>query len=186
MLCEYNSLVAKEIKHLGAELTVGRVYGGSAPNAIAETATLEGTLRARSKESIDEANRRFEHTTSALALCHGVEAEIDYGGYAPPLINDGRVCGVIYTALSHSQGLNRVIKATEIPQSTASTLGGSEDFAHFSERIPSCLLGIAAGEGKCGYIYPLHHPMVDFDEGALYTGATALHSAARALLSTEL
>jgi hippurate hydrolase len=52
-------------------------------------------------------------------------------------------------------------------------LGGSEDFATISHRVPSLLLGIAAGRADEGYSYPLHHPRVVFDERALVHGALA-------------
>ena len=49
--------------------------------------------------------------------------------------------------------------------------GGSEDFAHFSHRVPSLLVAICAGDSREGFIHPLHHPKVLFDEKALPVGS---------------
>ena len=51
-------------------------------------------------------------------------------------------------------------------------------FAAISQRIPSLLIGIAAGRADEGYAYPLHHPRVVFDEDALVYGALAYAKAA--------
>ena len=53
----------------------------------------------------------------------------------------------------------------------ASKSNGSEDFAYVSHEIPTIMLALAAGQPKDGYTYPLHHPMVTFDEEALPVGA---------------
>ena len=183
LLTEYNSLVAKEIKHLGAELTIGRISGGSAPNAIADSAMLEGTLRAATIETIERVKERFIDLTMGLAACHGVKAEIGWAGYAPPLLNDRKVIETITPQLVEAFGKEKVISADMLDRSTVGTLGGSEDFASFLARVPGCLIGITAGEPRDGYIHPLHHPGVNFDERALVIGAEAIATAATALLS---
>ena len=52
--------------------------------------------------------------------------------------------------------------------------GGSEDFAYFSQAVPSVLFAIAAGRTDEGVTRPLHHAQVDFDERAIAYGAAAL------------
>ena len=51
--------------------------------------------------------------------------------------------------------------------------GGSDDFANISQRVPSVTVSVCAGSKKDGYIYPLHNPLVEFDERALSVGAEA-------------
>ena len=48
---------------------------------------------------------------------------------------------------------------------------GSEDFAYFSQKVPSIMLSIAGGRSEDGYTYPLHHPKVKFDENVLSMGS---------------
>ena len=53
-------------------------------------------------------------------------------------------------------------------------VGGSEDFAYISQRVPSLMIGVCAGQKGKGYEYPLHHPKTRFDEKALVVGVTTL------------
>ena len=50
---------------------------------------------------------------------------------------------------------------------------GSEDFAYVSQKVPSVMLAMAAGQQEKGYCYPQHHPMVTFDEEILTGGSAA-------------
>ena len=47
---------------------------------------------------------------------------------------------------------------------------GSEDFAYISRQTPSVMIALGAGNAEEGYLYPQHHPKVQFDEAALPTG----------------
>ena len=51
--------------------------------------------------------------------------------------------------------------------------GGSEDFAYVSQKVPSLMLALAAGQPEKGFPYPQHHPKVRFDESVLSVGAAA-------------
>ena len=57
---------------------------------------------------------------------------------------------------------------------------GSEDFSFISEKTPSLMTSICAGEFEKGYEYPLHNNKVTFDEkvieyGVLYFVLLALN-----------
>jgi hippurate hydrolase len=63
---------------------------------------------------------------------------------------------------------------------------GSEDFAYVSQRVPSVMLALAAGEADKGYCYPQHHPKTMFDESVLSVGAAVYaYSAMRWLQEHE-
>ena len=53
----------------------------------------------------------------------------------------------------------------------SSKVAGSEDFAYVSQKIPSVMLALAAGQPENGYQYPQHHPKVKFDEQVLSIGS---------------
>ena len=55
--------------------------------------------------------------------------------------------------------------------SKTSKTAGSEDFAYISQKVPSVMIALAAGQPDKGYKYPQHHPMVKFDETALSVGS---------------
>ena len=54
----------------------------------------------------------------------------------------------------------------------AAKSAGSEDFAYISQKVPSVMLALAAGQPEKGYSYPQHHPMVKFDNDALDIGSS--------------
>ena len=56
--------------------------------------------------------------------------------------------------------------------------GGSEDFAYFTHKVPSVMIGLAAGEPQKGYRYPLHHAKANFDEEVLWRGSVAFTATA--------
>ena len=55
--------------------------------------------------------------------------------------------------------------------SNSSKAAGSEDFAYVSQKVPSIMLALAAGQPQKGYSYPQHHPKVRLDEDALVSGS---------------
>ena len=57
------------------------------------------------------------------------------------------------------------------PPAKAIKATGSEDFAYLSHKIPSVMIALAAGNSENGFLYPLHHPKVTFDENVLAYGA---------------
>ena len=48
----------------------------------------------------------------------------------------------------------------------------SEDFAYVSQKVPSIMIALAAGQPEKGYSYPQHHPKVKFDEESLVYGSS--------------
>ena len=55
---------------------------------------------------------------------------------------------------------------------SSSKSAGSEDFAYVSQKVPSIMIALAAGQAEKGYSYPQHHPKVKFDEEALEYGSS--------------
>ena len=61
------------------------------------------------------------------------------------------------------------IEASKDKKATRSS--GSEDFAYISHEVPAIMLALAAGEPEKGYVNPLHHPKVLFDDSTLSIGS---------------
>ena len=64
--------------------------------------------------------------------------------------------------------LSKVYTASQLPKGG---VGGSEDFAYISHKVPSVMVALSAGQSDKGYPYPLHHPKTAFDEGVLWQGS---------------
>ncbi len=153
-----------------AVLTVGSLQTGLAGNAISDFALLHGTLRAFDEDVRDRIKTRVEEVSKNIAKAFRAKAKVRYEGGCPTLVNDGELSAFTYNAAKELLG-GGVFSSNELGGNTRRDSGGSEDFAYISHEVPSVMVAIAAGEKKEGYIYPLHHPNVRFDEDALPVGA---------------
>lgn len=155
-------LPAREISPANpAVLTVGKFSAGVAPNAVADTALLSGTLRAWDLEVQNRLLSRMKDLVSGVCKSCRVKGKLHRTGGCPPLKNDPVLREEIKDIIT------RVFGKESFVSFAGQKGGGSEDFAYISQEIPSVFVAVVAGERKKGYTYPLHHPKTDFDERAL-------------------
>ncbi len=165
------SLAARETSlQSPAVLTLGKCTAGNAPNAIADEAVLEGTLRAYDEAVRERLKTRLQESVKAVAKAFRARAEVRFTSGCPTLRNNGELRLRAEAAAREVLGKDRVLSVA------GQRGGGSEDFAYFSHALPTVMFGLAAGRESDGYAYPLHHPKTDFDEAALDYGA-ALYAA---------
>ncbi len=149
-----------------AALTVGRIAGGMAANVIADTVTMEGTMRAFDDGVLKQMKDRLQTITESTAQAHRVKAEVSVLSDCPTLRNDPvlhtQICEIVRALLPKEQIME--------PGSQSSPEAASEDFAELSHVLPAMIIGLAAGDSRSGYAYPLHHPKVRFDERAMEQG----------------
>ncbi len=148
-------------------LTVGTMQGGSAGNAIADYAEMQGTLRAYDEQTRARIKTRVKEIAQSTAKAFHARVGVRFDGGCPTLKNDLRLAEFAAAQIENLFGEQSVLW-------TDGRGGGSEDFAYFSHEMPSVLLVLAAGEKKNGYEYPLHHPKTKFDERALLVGSKLL------------
>lgn len=170
-------LPAKELFGSGALLTVGKFTSGRAPNVIADTALLEGTVRATEERILEKALKRTEEMTENIGKAYCAKSEFRIKSGCPPLINDKEASETAYTLLGKIKGI-KPIYSKELERSGKPMQRGSEDFSFIAKEVPSCMIGVAAGEWDKGYTKPLHHPDVAFDENALSVAAAIYASLA--------
>lgn len=153
-----------------AVLTIGTIHGGTAPNAIADTAEMSGTIRTFNEETRSFLKERMEAISASIATAYRAEARVEFGGGCPTLKNDKGLVESSKAILGQSLEEGKVFSAEALGHSS----GGSEDFAYISQEIPTLMLALCAGSTEKGYTIPLHHPKVRFDEAALPYGTAAL------------
>ncbi len=158
-----------------AVLTVGKLLGGSAGNAIADFAQLQGTLRAFDEGVREQVKKRLKEIAQGIAKTFRASARVRFLGGCPTLINDGEICRKLQKSIGQVLDGSKILLGETLGGDVKTRSGGSEDFAYISQKVPSAMLALAAGKGKKrGSVYPLHHPKVDFDESVLWVGAAAL------------
>lgn len=148
-------------------LTIGYIHGGSsAPNVIPDTASLGGSVRTFTPSTRDFIQKRLvEIATDQAHSLRGVST-VNYRRGSPAFAHSKELAQDVRDSMTEMFGADYVMD-----EMAGGRLMGSEDFAYVSERVPSIMAGLAAGEPKDGYVFPQHHPKIRFDEGVLCLGA---------------
>ncbi|MFL0248153.1 M20 metallopeptidase family protein [Candidatus Clostridium stratigraminis] len=152
-----------------AVLTVGVMEGGTINNVIPDKAELRGTLRTFTKKNRDFIVNRIQEVAEGIAKTYRAEATIEFSNHAPAFISDAKSVEFAKEFLAEYFGEKSFIPMDLIMPGSKGM--GSEDFAFISQEVPSITIMIGAGNSNDGYIYPMHHPKVFFDEAVLSKGA---------------
>lgn len=145
-------------------VTIGSIHGGEAPNILADTVTLSGTARC-----FDEALRArlqgdLEALFSAACLPYGCTAQLHWHSLAPAVVNhDPHLVETGRQAARKPYG----------PQGLGhlAPLMVSEDFAYYSQHVPTLFCFLGGGNPEINAIYPHHNECFRIDEDALPRGA---------------
>lgn len=181
-LVALQALSAREISlSTPATLTVGTLQAGTAGNAIADRAVMQGTLRAFDENVREQIKKRIKEIAQSIAKAFKAKAKISFGGGCPTLVNDSKLSAFVEKNARELLGEKGVYTSAQLAGGeTARRNGGSEDFAYISQQTPSVMLALSAGAIEEGYAYPLHHPKVRFNENVLCIGSAVLaHTALR-------
>lgn len=144
-------------------LSFGKINGGTINNALAESVTIEGTLRTLNFNTRDIAIRNIQRMCDNIAKAYGGSAEVTvYSGY-PPLINNEEMVDFVKNNAIELVGKQNVI-INNIPSL------GVEDFAYFAKEVPSCFYNLGCKNESKGIIYPGHNNKFDVDEESIYYG----------------
>lgn len=140
-------------------LSFGKVVANGAINVIPDEVHVEGTFRTLNEEWRDEAHSRMKLIAENIASSMGGKCEFKIVRGYPFLINDDSVTSEVRRFAEEYLGRENV--------KTADIWMAAEDFAYYSQTIPSCfyLLGIA--NEKKNIRSALHTATFDIDEDAL-------------------
>ena len=156
-----------------AVLTIGTFQGGTAENVIADSVTMGGTIRTYDEKTRVYLKQRMTEIAQSIAVAFRTSAEVTFGTGCPTLVNDKNLSDQVSGYLRELLGPTGAFTTAQLSGGKPSRGGGSEDFAYISQKIPSLMLALAAGEPKKGYVYQQHNPKVLFDEAALPSGTAA-------------
>ena len=169
-----------------AVLTIGTMQGGSAANAIADSAQLSGTIRTYDELTRAFLKKRLPEISRGIAVAFRAEANVEFGSDCPTLTNNKELSGLVYGYVSELLGKDRAISAAAMAVGGQPARGGgSEDFAYVSHKVPSLMLALAAGRPENGYRFPQHHPKVKFDESVLPIGTAVFTQCAIEYLNVK-
>lgn len=149
-----------------AVVSVGKIEGGSAYNAIASEVLLRGTVRTVNPSLRQLIRDKMDSRLKGLAEGYGISYDLDYYFGYPPVINSAEMADFVVATAGRVVGRNNAGFVTR-----PSMVG--EDFAYFAQEVPGAiyLLGVGDPNTCC---HPLHHPRFNFDESILGVGVTLL------------
>jgi hippurate hydrolase len=158
------SIVARNVSPRDvAVLSVTRILSGDAYNVIPQTATLGGTVRTMTRETMSIVEQGMNRVTSGVAAAFGATAEVDFRLIFAPLINHPEHVQAIADAAAELVGDGNVNRA----QAPAVA---SEDFAFMLEQVPGAYINLGNGESAA-----VHNHLYNFNDEAIPFGS-ALYS----------
>lgn len=158
-----------------AVLTIGTMHAGTAANVIPDFVVMGGSIRTFDEETRTFLKERLTDMAEGVARAFRAQAEVKWGSGCPTLLNDKELCACTAQYEKELLGREKGLTVEELNAGTSQNrdtkTAGSEDFAYISQRVPSVMLALAAGQPELGYPYPQHHPQVKFDESVLSVGS---------------
>lgn len=144
-------------------LSIGKFKADGATNIIPNQVFMEGTFRTFNEEWRAEAHDWIDRMTRATGDTFGVDARVEIRRGYPFLVNDEALTLRAMDDARDFLGAENVVDLDLRPT--------AEDFAYFSQLVPSCFyrLGTASANGE--HTSGLHTPTFDINESALETGA---------------
>lgn len=147
---------------LPAVLSFGKIIGEGATNVIPSEVKLEGTLRTFNEEWRATFHKRITDMCQSIAKAHGGECVVDIRKGYPFLVNDHKVTE------NSIQFSNQYLGKEFVEQLDLRMT--AEDFAYFTQKVPSCFYRLGVGNKSLGIDKSVHHPEFRIDEKALETG----------------
>ncbi len=164
LITAIQTLVSREINPVyPSVVTIGRLEAGSAPNVIAESALLEGSIRTTLGDVREQLHTGLKRMAKAVGDLHNANVTVAIEEGYPPVVNTPHETGIAFSAARDVVG-ERGLMAMDHPSM------GSEDFSYYLHAIPGCYVRFGARRAEQEYI-PLHSPEFDIDEAVLKVGA---------------
>jgi amidohydrolase len=167
-----------------AVLSITQIHAGSATNVIPDHATLIGTVRTFSVETLDQIEQRMHAIARHTGAAYDAEISFRFRRNYPPLINHAKE-----TAFA-TDVMRLVVGAERVDTNIEPTMG-AEDFAFMLQAKPGCYVFLGNGDGDHRHqghgLGPcnLHNPSYDFNDALLPIGASYWVRLAETYLAIE-
>ncbi|PSR16864.1 hydrolase [filamentous cyanobacterium CCP3] len=148
-------------------LTIGQIQGGRAPNVIADTVRLLGTVRSLHPDTRNHLPQWIESVVAGVCQPYGAKYEVHYRRGVPSVFNDPTLTEL--TARCASEALGK-----EYLQIIHEPSLGAEDFSLYLEHAPGTMFRLGVGFTDRAVNYPLHHPKFEVDESAIVAGVLTM------------
>ncbi len=147
--------------YLPTVLSFGDIHGSGATNVIPNTVHVKGTFRTFDEKWREEAHQKMKKMAELLAESMGGSCDFEIRKGYPVLVNDEAV-----TTLATEKAIEYLGKENVVELNQRMT---AEDFAYYSQQVPSCFYRLGTANKEKGLGGNLHHPELTIDEKALET-----------------
>lgn len=153
-----------------AVISVTKIHAGEAFNVIPDAATICGTVRTFTLDTLDLVEERMRQLVEQLPPAFGAAGTMRFHRNYPPTVNDATQTEFVRDVLREMVGPQNVLEFEPTM--------GSEDFAYMLQAKPGCYIVVGNGEGdhrSAGHgLGPcqLHNPSNDFNDDLIPIGAS--------------
>jgi metal-dependent amidase/aminoacylase/carboxypeptidase family protein len=144
-------------------LAFGKIEGKGATNVIPDKVELQGTFRTMNEERRDKAHQQLQETVKTICDKWRASAEVKIIRGYPFLVNNEALTEKARAAAIAYLGKENV---EELPMRMT-----AEDFAYFTQVVPSCFYRLGTGNKSKGITSGVHTATFDIDERALEIGS---------------
>jgi len=150
---------------------VTQIHAGSAMNVIPSNATLKGTVRTFTDQTLELIEQRMLSIVTHSAAAMGCEGSLAFKRNYPPTVNSEQETAFCVDVMKQLVGPEKV------NDKVVPTMG-AEDFAFMLQQVPGCYVWLGNGDGDHrmeGHgLGPclLHNGSYDFNDDLLPIGAT--------------
>lgn len=148
-------------------LTIGQISGGRAPNVIADSVRLLGTVRSLHPTTREHLPQWIENIVAGVCQPYGAKYEVNFRRGVPSVMNDEALTQLTQSCVEEAFGSDHV-------QIIYEPSLGAEDFSLYLEHAPGTMFRLGVGFRDRPVNYPLHHPKFEVDEMAIARGVITL------------
>lgn len=153
-------------------LSVTSIHGGTAPNIIADKVILTGTIRALDEQIYQLIYERAQQIIKGISEAYNTSINFKIDSFYPILINNSELNTQLTPVAKEVFSYGLIHTEPNL---------GAEDFAFYSQKVPSVFYFIGAKSPDNGN-YFLHHPKLILNEDCIPLGSAFLAKSALGLL----
>ncbi len=163
IILSLQSMVSRTINPVDpALLTIGKIEGGTTPNMIAETVSLEGMVRTLSEKNRQEIKQMIENIVKGITQSFGADYALNYINGTPAVYNHPQLAEITLPILSSIVGKENIQELK--PQVE------TEDFSYYCQKIPGFFFLLGVKDPAQETMAPLHSPYFNPDERSISLG----------------
>lgn len=164
-------IIAREVPSTkAAVVTIGRIHGGIAYNAIPGEVEIEGTTRALEEEVRQYLGKRIGEIAAGIAASYRAECKYEMIWGAAPVVNDDEMAKLAAGAAVKVLGGDGVVTSISAPNM------GGEDFAFYLRERPGAFMFLSSSNHEKHTDGPHHNPHFDVDEDVFWKGSAVFVS----------